>query len=40
MSDPSIFIKFGKLELKAVGWLALLAVLLALVLLGRLGGAW
>ena len=40
MSDNGIFIKYGKLELKAVGWLALIAVLLALVLLGRVWGAW
>jgi hypothetical protein len=40
MSDHGIFIKYGKLELKAVGWLAHIAVLLTLILLGRVLGAW
>jgi hypothetical protein len=47
MPDHSIFIKSGRHELKAVGSLAILTVLMglallgiALLLLGRLWGAW
>jgi hypothetical protein len=47
MSDPSIFIKSGKHELKAVGlpaivtvWAGLVLLGMGLFLLGRLWGAW
>ena len=36
MSDPGIFVKYGKFELR----IALKIVLILLILLGRVWGAW
>ena len=40
MPDPTLFLKYGKLEVKAVGALAIATVLAVIILIGRLWAAW